>query len=178
MRRAALLAIPLAAWLLNPAAASASCAMPIPIGDAMREAQIVIVGTVTATENMGRWATVEVHEIWKGPDLPATVAVRGGPEPGAASSVDRSFDVGARYLMVLGSDPQGGLHDNACSATVEVGAGESKLRPADFRTPVAADPPNDAGVDLGGIAGAGAVAIVVAAVLLGAGLLARGRQST
>jgi hypothetical protein len=168
--------LPAALWLLVPATASASCAMPIPIEQAIRDAQVVIVGTVTSTENMGRWATVAVHEIWKGPDLPATVAVLGGPGAGVASSIDRSFEAGDRYLMVLSRDGEGRLHDNACSATVEIGPGENELRPAGFRVPATEDA-SDAGADLSGIVGAGAVALVVAAVLLGAGLLARGRQS-
>jgi hypothetical protein len=175
--RLAALALPIALWLLAPAAASALCAMPLPIEQAIRESEIVLVGTVTSTENMGRWATVQVHEIWKGPDLPATVVVLGGPEPGAASSIDRSFTAGARYLLVVSADEQGRLHDNACSATTEIGEGENKLRPADFRTP-GVDDAGDAGVDLGGIAGAGLVAILVAAVLLGVGLVARGRQTS
>ena len=169
--------LPLALWLLVPAPVAASCAMPIPIEEAIRAGQVVITGTVTATENMGRWATVEVHEIWKGPDLPATVAVLGGPGPGTASSIDRSFNAGARYLFVLAMDEQGQLHDNSCSATAEMAAGENQLRPKDFRTPVAAET-TDTGPDLGGVIGAGAVALVVAAALLVVGLMARGRQTT
>jgi hypothetical protein len=169
--------LPLALWLLVPAVASASCAMPIPIEEAIRSAEVVITGTVTAVENDGRWATVEVHEIWKGPDLPATVIIRGGPGPGSASSIDRTFTAGARYLFVAGLDGQGGLSDNACSATIEMAAGDNALRPADFRTPAPVDPA-PAGVDLGGLVAPIAVALLVAAALLGMGLLARGRQAS
>ena len=169
--------LPLALWLLVPAPAAASCAMPIPIEQAIRDSPVVITGTVTSTENDGRWATVQVHEIWKGPDLPATVVILGGPEPGGASSIDRSFTAGARYLFVVTIDERGQLHDNACSATTEMAAGENKLRPAEFRTPAPAEA-TDAGADLTGVVGAGAVALVVAAVLLVAGLLARGRQAS
>lgn len=171
----AAMTLPLALWLIVPATASASCAMPIPIEEAIRTAQVVITGTVISTENQGRWATVEVHEIWKGPDLPATVVVRGGPGPGAASTIDRSYTVGARYLFVASLDEEGDLADNVCSATTEMGAGDNELRPADFRTP----PPTGAanpGVDLSGIVGPGIVALLVAGFLIVAGLVARGRQ--
>ena len=171
------MALPLALWLLAPAAASASCAMPIPIEEAIRSAEVVITGTVTSTDNMGRWATVEVHEIWKGPDLPSTVVIRGGPGPGSASSVDRSFQAGARYLFVASLDGQGGLNDNACSATTEMGAGENALRPADFRTPTP-DDTSPTGGDIGGLVAPVGVALLVAAALLAIGLLARGRQAS
>jgi hypothetical protein len=173
----AVMTVPLALWLLVPAPAAASCAMPIPIEQAIRDSQVVLVGTVTSTENDGRWATVEVHEIWKGPDLPATTTVLGGPGPGTASSVDRSFTAGARYLFVVSIDERGQLHDNSCSATTEMGAGDNKLRPAEFRTPSPVEA-SDADSDVSGLVNAGVVALVVAAVLLVAGLLARGRQSS
>jgi hypothetical protein len=169
--------LPLAFWLLVPAAASASCTMPIPIEEAVRTAEVVITGTVTSTENDGRWAVVEVHEIWKGPDLPATVIVRGGPEPGTASSIDRSFTAGARYLFVASLDGQGGLSDNACSATTEMAAGDNALRPKDFRTPTPVEP-SPAGIDIGALVAPVGVALLVAAALLAMGLLARGRQTS
>lgn len=175
--RLASMTLPLALWLMVPMTASASCAMPIPIEEAIRTGEVVITGTVISTENDGRWATVEVHEIWKGPDLPSTVIVRGGPGPGSASSIDRSFTAGARYLFVASLDGQGGLSDNACSATTEMGAGDNALRPKDFRTPTPVDP-SSAGVDLGGLVAPIVVALIVAAALLGAGLLARGRPAS
>lgn len=172
----AAMTLPLALWLIVPATASASCAMPIPIEEAIQTAQVVMVGTVTSTESQGRWATVEVEEIWQGPDLPALVVVRGGPEPGAATSIDRTFTAGARYLFVLGLDGQGNLTDNACSATTEIGVGDHALRPADFRTMSPEDGAAE-GVDLSGIVGPGVVALLVAGLLLAVGLLARGRQA-
>lgn len=171
------IALPLALWLVVPASASASCMMPIPVEQAIRDAQVVIVGTVTSTENMGRFATVEVHEIWKGPELPATVLVLGGAEPGTVTSIDRSFTVGARYLFVAGLDGQGRLTDNACSATTEMGAGDNALRPADFRTPTPVEASPE-GLDVGGLVAPVVVVLLVAATLLGVGLLARGRQAS
>ena len=173
----AVMTLPLALWLIAPATASASCAMPIPIEEAIRSAEVVITGTVTATDNQGRWASVEVHEIWRGPDLPSTVVIRGGPGPGSGTSIDRTFTAGVRYLFVAGLDGQGGLTDNACSATTEMGAGDNALRPADFRTPTPAEA-SPAGADLGGLVAPVGVALLVAAALLAMGLLARGRQAS
>lgn len=169
--------IPLALWLIVPATASASCAMPIPIEEALRTAEIVIVGTVTSTENQGRWAAVQVHEIWKGPGLPATVVVRGGPGPGVATSVDRTFSIGARMLLTLARDEQGNLTDNACSSSTEWNVGLERLRPAAPGTPLPNDDQADGGIDVSGVVGPVGVALVVAVLLLAAGLLARGRQS-
>jgi hypothetical protein len=102
----------------GPAAtpALASCAPPRPIEESMRLADAVLVGTVTHLENGGRWAVVQVEERWRGPEsLPDTIEVRGGPEPGTATSVDRTFTP-ERYLFFLTKGP-GYFADNACSAT-------------------------------------------------------------
>lgn len=96
--------------------ALASCAPPRPIEESLLLADAVVVGTVTDLENGGRWAVVQVEERWRAPgSLPDTIEVRGGPEPGAASSVDRVF-TGERYLFFLTGGP-GYFVDNACSAT-------------------------------------------------------------
>ena len=90
------------AGLAAPAGASASCAIP-PGGadDLWKSADAVFVGTVTAIANNARWATVRVEEVWQGPDQPAEVVVRGGPEGNTATSVDRSYTVGIRYLFAV-----------------------------------------------------------------------------
>jgi hypothetical protein len=77
---------------------------------------VVFVGTVTSTSYAGRKATVLVETIWYGPDLPAQVEVIGSPALNAATSVDRSFQQGARYLFVP-TNNQSPFQDNACSAT-------------------------------------------------------------
>jgi hypothetical protein len=162
-----------------PGTAAASCVVPQPLAESVRAADVVIVGTVGATENQGRWATINVEEIWKGPDLPPTAVVRAGPAGDTFSSVDRTFDAGVRYLFLLGRDAQGGLTDNACSLTTPWEVGLAALRPADFRAPTAIDDPDDA-ADAGDAAALvvpAIVALLVAAALLGIGLLARGRQS-
>lgn len=96
--------------------ALASCAPPRPIEESILLSDAVLVGTVTHLENGGRWAVVKVEERWRGPEsLPDTIEVRGGPEPGTSTSVDRTFP-GERYLFFLTNGP-GYFSDNVCSAT-------------------------------------------------------------
>jgi hypothetical protein len=158
-----------------PGTAVASCIMPPPLAESIRLAEVVIVGTVGATENRARWATINVEEIWKGPDLPPTVIVRAGPAGDTFSSIDRTFDAGVRYLFLLGRDEQGGFTDNACSQTTPWEVGLAALRPADFRPPTVIDGTADAG-DPAELLVPAIVALLVAAVLLAIGLLARGRR--
>jgi hypothetical protein len=97
-------------------AARASCVVSPPLGEAVRAGEVVFVGTVTRVDNGGRWATVRVEERWRSvAPLPDVVEVRGGPEAGAATSVDRVYAPG-RFLFVVAPGP-GYLADNACTAT-------------------------------------------------------------
>ena len=161
------------ALLLSPPAALASCAMPDPLGAVLTRAEIVFVGSVTRTAQMGRWATVTVEEIWKGPDLPQTVLVKGGQGGNTMTSVDRTFEAGTRYLFLpSGSNP--GLTDNACSSTTVWSADLEAMRPATIRKP-GVDQTVDRGSDAPWLAPA-LVALVAVGILLGIGLLARGRQ--
>lgn len=102
--------------VLTAAPALASCIPPRPIEESLLRADVVVVGMVTHIENGGRWITVRVEERWRAPEsLPEVIAVRGGPEPGTATSVDRVF-VPGRYLFFLTGGP-GYFVDNACTAT-------------------------------------------------------------
>jgi hypothetical protein len=176
-----LLALPmLAASLLlaAPGVALADCMMPPPIDNATATADIVFVGTVNATSNGNRWAEVAVQEVWRGPDRPATVVIQGGPAGNTMTSVDRSFQVGSTYLFFPYVDPESGaLTDNSCTSTTEWTNDLAKLRPADVRQPLAATPTTSQGFDVGSLLPIG-VAVVVFVVLLGVGLMARGRQET
>ncbi len=108
--------------------ALASCAPPRPIEESLLLADVVVVGMVTQVENSGRWITVKVEERWRGPEsMPESIRVRGGPEPGAATSVDRVF-VQARYLLFLTGGPES-FTDNACSATAPWTPELAALRP-------------------------------------------------
>jgi hypothetical protein len=160
----------------SPPVVMADCQMPPAIEEAVETADIVFVGTVTQTSNRNSWASVEVEEVWKGPDQPAAVVVKGGPGGNSATSVDRAFEPGLRYVFFPYVDPTLGLADNSCTSTTQWSTELEALRPADFRQPIGAAPA-EPGFDLGGLLGPLAVAVLVGGVRLGAGLLARGRQT-
>ncbi|HSL97300.1 MAG TPA: hypothetical protein VK831_01890 [Candidatus Deferrimicrobiaceae bacterium] len=156
----------------------ASCAAPPAIAPpSFDDVDVVLVGTVLATAEAGRWASVVVHEVWRGPDLPEELLVKGGDGGNMWTSIDRTYEVGVRYLFALTNGDGGALRDNACSATTEWTDDLTTLRPADARTPTGEASADVAGIDLGGIVPVILVVAVVAAVLLGAGLVARGREA-
>lgn len=116
--------------LLGVPDASASCATTPSIDDAVLLGDVVFVGTVLRTDNLGRWASVRVEERWRGArDLPDTVEVHGGPEPGTSTAIDRTYTPG-RYLFVVSNGP-GYLEDNICTATTSWTAALASLRPID-----------------------------------------------
>ncbi|MCI0584391.1 MAG: hypothetical protein L0227_16140 [Chloroflexi bacterium] len=165
--------------LLAPARAAASCIPPVPGETPWAAADVVLLGTVTATANNNRWATVHVEEVWAGPDQPVEVVVRGGPEGDVATSVDRTYMVGSRYVFGV-SVVDGELQDSACSGTtLAADIDLDAMRPADVRPPlgggtetVAAD-----GLDLGAIGGPLAIVAVIGGLILATVLLARRREA-
>jgi hypothetical protein len=168
------------ASLLAPTAASASCVPPPPDGAPWAAADVVFLGTVTSIANNARWATVHVEEVWVGPDQPVEVVVRGGPEGDTATSVDRTYLVGARYVFGV-TVVDGELQDSACSGTTLAEAIDvDAMRPADVRPPIGASTgptaPAD-GLDLGAIAGPLVVVAVIGGGLLATVLLARRREA-
>ncbi len=166
------------AVLWAPGGASASCLALPPGQAAWASADAVFVGTVTSVANGARWATVHVEEVWIGPDQPAEVVVRGGPEGNTATSVDRSYTVGMRYVFGV-TVVDGQLHDSACSGTTQADAIDlDAMRPDDVRQPVGGTPESaGGGLDLAGIAGPAALIAVVAGLLLATVLLARRREA-
>jgi hypothetical protein len=128
--------------------AAASCLPAPPVQGRLAESPLVFVGTVLSTTNRDRIAQVRVEEVWKGPDLPGEVDVRGTPvgqEENAVSSVDRTFRVGHRYLFVPGHGvdlsprPNGRavVDDSLCTATGEYRPEFDRLRPTSVTTPTA-----------------------------------------
>lgn len=119
--------------------AHASCLELPAVPVAMSDAETVFVGTVTSAEYLDRVATFQVEEIWKG-DIGANVVVTGGPsvrelEAAAArgedlvTSVDRSYAVGTRYLVVSHGSDGDVLLDNQCSVTQVYSADLDQYRP-------------------------------------------------
>lgn len=177
---AALAAIATLALLATPGSAFARCFEPAPIDEAVRTADVVIVGTVTAVAEEGTRATVHVEEIWRGPALAVEVVVWGGP--GGRSSVDRTFVAGTRYLFTITIDADGRLGDSQCSSTTEWDPKLEMLRPVGMQVPGAsgvldAAAESETTLDPASLVVPAGVALLVAAALLVVGLLARGRQT-
>jgi hypothetical protein len=137
-----------AAWgLWTIPVADASCVEPPPLAESIAAAQVVFVGTVTALDHEGRVATFRVEEVWKGGVLGETVVVNGGPSLreleraerdgfGIASSVDRTYEAGVRYLVVSHGAAGDVLRDNACSSTQAYSTELDRFRPAGASPPI------------------------------------------
>ncbi|OGO54747.1 MAG: hypothetical protein A2V84_07325 [Chloroflexi bacterium RBG_16_70_13] len=163
------------AALWAPTAVNASCVIVEP--EAWKTADVVLVGTVTSVANNDRWAQVAVEEIWRGPDQPAEVVVKGGGgDPGMITSIDRTYEVGVRYvftLTVAGED----LTDNACSGTAIAESMDiDRIRPADARV-VKAPGGGDNELDLGGLVGPLLVVAAIGGLLLTTVLVMRRREA-
>jgi hypothetical protein len=121
---------------LVPSEASASCAaLPGQIAGSFASAPVVFVGTVVSTSNGDREATVKIESIWRGPDMLSYVRVVGTPEPGAqATSVDRTYQAGKRYLFVP-ENSSSPFQDSNCTATQPYTSALASQVPADARAP-------------------------------------------
>ena len=118
--------------------AAASCAPPMSTAQAIANADVVVVGTVSSTRSRDRVATVSVEEVWKG-SVGNSFEVFGGPDrDDAATSVDRTYRVGVRYLL-LAFEPAahgspgtfgGRYEDTACSATQPWDDSLARFRPS------------------------------------------------
>lgn len=115
--------------------AAADCAQDDrPLEQQLDEAEYAFVGTATEVTNRGRTATFEVDEVWARPTDGATVGsqvvVHGGPdEPNSASSVERTFETGVRYL-VFPHVEDGRFTDDICTPTTTWSEELGDARPA------------------------------------------------
>lgn len=94
--------------VLSSTAAYGSCAAEV------QRSPDAFTGTVLSVTSDGRVATVQT-------DGGAAVTVIGGPESGAVTSVDRTYEVGVRYEFHPVND-HNPYRDNICTATHEVKA--------------------------------------------------------
>jgi hypothetical protein len=130
----------IAASIGSTTGAHASCAGPPGSGPSTLAAQvsaapIAFVGTVIGTASNDRVAWVKVESIWTGPVIPTFVTVVGTPDQAsAATSVDRTYRLGQRYLFVpfTASPP---FQDNSCSATQVYSSQLDALKPAMAQPP-------------------------------------------
>ncbi len=135
---------------LVPSEASASCAvLPGQIAGSFANASVVFVGTVVSTSNGDREATVKIESIWRGPDMLTYVRVVGTPEPRAqATSVDRTYKAGKRYLFVP-ENSSSPFQDNNCTATQPYTSALASQAPVDARAPQpGGDPGPPSGINL------------------------------
>lgn len=104
-------------WLSSPPPAAAACASPPDPVAAMTMADVVFVGSVAEVSDLGRVATMDVLEIWKGPDIGTPVVVNGSFSGGdVVGSNDRTYQLGQTYLVVpFGT--RAPFFDEVCSAT-------------------------------------------------------------
>ena len=122
----------------QPEHAVASCAVSLPLGQALRAAPMIFIGKVITTTNQGRRASVRVLDIWRGGHILRRVTVGGSPSYGPeATSVDRTYRRGAIYLFIPSltrTTPP--YDDNACSATRPYTARVAQYRPPGAHRPV------------------------------------------
>jgi hypothetical protein len=109
--------------LLVPTAARAtSCTVTPDLEAALTIAPVAFVGEVTAISDLDRVAEMRVVAVWKGPDLPTQVTVRGALEEGLPVTADDArFTVGVRYLVVP-ENAQQPFQATRCSATTPIRA--------------------------------------------------------
>ncbi len=130
---------------------SASCAVPPApqrLGDQLRAAPVVFVGTVLFTWDNKRSARVKVESIWNGPALPTYVDIHGeapGSGPFSGSSADRQYTTGLRYLFVpINRSSPLQDWDECSSLTQEYSADVAVYAPPGVRAPHPATPLEDA----------------------------------
>jgi len=148
MRRFRLLLILIALVVANlvrvPSAALASCAVTPQLATALSGAPAVFVGTVTSVDHAGRVADVHVDDVWKG-RVAAVVHVVGTPDINAgATSVDRYYTVGQKYLYIPFAGVGDRFQDNNCTLTQPYSAGLLAHRPSNALGPPQAPGPSDA----------------------------------
>jgi hypothetical protein len=134
----------LASLVHGPTAVLASCAVTPQLATAIRDAPAVFVGTVTFVDHGGRVATVHVEDVWKG-RVAAGVQVVGTPDLNAgATTVDRYYTVGQKYLFVPFAGNGDRFQDNNCTLTQPYATGLAGFRPSDAVGPPPAPGPSAA----------------------------------
>jgi hypothetical protein len=173
-----------------PEWAAASCAGPVGIADAIKGADVVVVGTVTATRSRDRVATVAIDEVWKG-TVGKTVEVHGGAAAdNVMTSVDRTYTAGKRYLIfafepaIHGNTGSFGARyeDNNCSDTQRWSASLGRYRPTTATTKHRSAPTTPPAPRVAGIRPAPdrtttpwlAVGVITGGVLIAAGIALAG----
>lgn len=126
-----------ATWLALATPVAADCDMTRSVDDALADGSVVFVGDVASLD--GSDATFAVREVWSG-DVGPAVTVHGFSDEGQFGEDDRTWTLGATYLVVPHLD-RGVLRDNICTPSTSWDASLMELRPADARVVAQAAPP-------------------------------------
>jgi len=114
--------------------AFASCAEIPDLETAYADAEVVFIGVVTDISNNDRTVTMQVEEVWKGPALPETVVVNGGPADSSSfTSVDRTYESGTYVVFPVNTSPP--FKDNACTLTQKTSAALDVINPTSAESP-------------------------------------------
>jgi hypothetical protein len=157
------LALALATLVRAPTVVLASCAAIPQLATAISDAPAVFAGTVTSVDHGGRVATVHVQDVWKG-RVAADVQVVGTPDLGAAAtSVDRIYTAGQKYLFIPFAGSGDSFQDNNCSLTQPYAAGVAAYRPSYATAP----PPAPETSSWAPLAIGGGLILLICGMLLG-----------
>jgi hypothetical protein len=95
-------------------------------------------------DHAGRVANVHVDDVWKG-RVTAVVQAVGTPDLNAgATTVDRYYTVGQKYLFIPFAGGGDRFQDNNCTLTQPYSAGLAGFRPSNAVGPPQAPGPSDA----------------------------------
>lgn len=120
--------------VVSPQPAFASCAEIPELETAFADAEVVFIGVVTELSNNDRTVTMQVEDVWKGPALPDTVVVNGGPADSSSfTSVDRTFESGTYVVFPVNASPP--FEDNACTLTQKTSAALDVINPMSAESP-------------------------------------------
>lgn len=119
----------------TPSPALASCLRPLPPEEAVAAAPVAFVGMVQQVAHEGRVADVLVESVWTGDGVTKHVVVDGRVSANNFTSVDRTFQVGARMLF-LPQNATSPFSDNSCSSTTGFSPALAALRPPAARDPL------------------------------------------
>lgn len=159
------------------AQAEVGCAPDVDIEARIESAPVAFTGTVRALTNQGRTATVDVIRVWKGPDLPKRVEVRGtiATQSKVVTALDRLYALDSTYLFLPPAGAAPRFVENRCSATRTLDAGLAARAPTDGgRVPVG----EGVALPREGLGRFVPLMIVIPALLVLGGLLLAARRQT
>jgi hypothetical protein len=122
-----------AALLVIATPAHARCTNPPAPKEALASHEVVFVGRVLETVELGRVAVVEVESIWKGGDIIGVTQVEGGAGD-SPSREDLTFETGLQYVFFPRND-QPPFRADGCTGTTELTPEVARLEPEDAHAP-------------------------------------------